>query len=132
MGVFLFECYFSPFVPSEITKVILYRGIKYAIKRVMMKKRLGTVPKGLEWISAAQEEHDMPISKQHIDHLIPAAKRGLQEDLIRATFILKQDYLEKIKAYAYWERLQIKDVFDDMCEQYFKDKKVRSVPDRRK
>ena len=98
-----------------------------------MKKRLGAVPKGLEWISNEQTfEQDIIASKQHLDHLIPAAKRGLQEDLIRATFILKQEYLEKIKAYAYWERLQIKDVFDEMCEQFFKDKKVRSVPERKK
>lgn len=98
-----------------------------------MKKRLGAVPKGLEWISHEEKvEHEITASKQSLEHLIPAAKRGLQEDLIRATFILKQEYLEKIKAYAYWERLQIKDVFDDMCEQFFKDKKVRSIPERRK
>lgn len=99
----------------------------------MMKKRLGAVPKGLEWISSEQDfERENVTTKQLVDHLVPAAKRGLQEDLIRATFILKQEYLEKIKAYAYWERLQIKDVFDDMCEQFFKDKKVRSIPERRK
>lgn len=98
-----------------------------------MKKRLGAVPRGLEWISQGQDiEQEIIVSKQNLDYLIPAAKRGLQEDLIRATFILKQEYLEKIKAYAYWERLQIKDVFDDMCEQFFKDKKVRSIPERRK
>ena len=101
-----------------------------------MKKRLGSVPKGLEWISVQKDETDDLVAQQIIDkkfdHLIPAAKRGLQEDLIRATFILKQDYLEKIKAYAYWERLQIKDVFDEMCEQFFKDKKVRSIPEKKK
>lgn len=99
----------------------------------MMKKRLGMVPKGLEWISGEQKvEQEFIVSKQNVEHLIPAAKRGLQEDLIRATFILKQEYLEKIKAYAYWERLQIKDVFDEMCEQFFKDKKIRSIPERKK
>jgi len=99
-----------------------------------MKKRLGMVPKGLEWISHEPniDEQEFVDVKQKNEHLIPAAKRGLQDDLIRATFILKQEYLEKIKAYAYWERLQIKDVFDDMCEQFFKDKRVRSIPERRK
>lgn len=97
-----------------------------------MKKRLGTVPKGLEWISAGQEEQELPVSKAALEHLIPAAKRGLSDELIRATFILKQDYLEKIKAHAYWERLQIKDVFDEMCEQFFKDKKVRSIPEKKR
>lgn len=114
-----------------------------------MKKRLGTIPKGLEWISD-QSIEIKPVQEQVKTKAIeqkssekkevnkkyaqqePAAKRGLQEDLIRATFILRQDYLEKIKAYAYWERLQIKEVFDEMCEQFFKGKKVRSVPQRRR
>ncbi|MBM17530.1 MAG: hypothetical protein CL947_00495 [Epsilonproteobacteria bacterium] len=102
-----------------------------------MKKRLGTVPKGLEWIS---EIHEPEVSQEKLveqktktpEHLIPAAKRGLPEELIRATFILRQDYLEKIKAHAYWERIQIKEVFDQMCEQFFEGKKVRSIPQKRK
>lgn len=93
-----------------------------------MKKRLGTIPKGLEWISAEPNESSLLASKAALQHLIPAAKRGLPDDLIRATFILRQEYLEKIKAYAYWERLQIKDVFDQMCMQFFKNKKVRTIP----
>lgn len=71
------------------------------------------------------------ISKEQ-QWIIAASKRGLQDDLIRATFILKQEYLEKIKAYAYWERLQIKEVFDDMCEQFFKDKVVLPIPQKKK
>lgn len=106
-------------------------------KRKVMKKRLGTVPKGLEWIS---EIHEPEVSQEKLveqktktpEHLIPAAKRGLPEELIRATFILRQDYLEKIKAHAYWERIQIKEVFDQMCEQFFEGKKVRSIPQKRK
>lgn len=111
-----------------------------------MKKRLGTIPKGLEWISDqstdVELQQKLDIKKPELVETkevqnkyaqqAPAAKRGLQEDLIRATFILRQDYLEKIKAYAYWERLQIKEVFDEMCEQFFKGKKVRSVPQRRR
>jgi len=99
-----------------------------------MKKRLGAIPKGLEWISQASEEKEnsMPLFKNSFDYAVPASKRGLQEDLIRATFILKQEYLEKIKSYAYWERMQIKDVFDNMCEQFFKDKRIKTVPEKRK
>lgn len=63
---------------------------------------------------------------------ITASQRGLQDGLIRATFILQQEYLEKIKAYAYWERLQIKDVIDEMCEQFFKDKNVLPIPQKKK
>ena len=97
-----------------------------------MKKRLGSVPKGLEWIS--QDVSSKPtmaaIKTEEIN--IPAAKRGLHEDLTRATFIMRQEHLEKIKAYAYWERLQIKDVLDEMCEHFFQRKKVRSIPGKNK
>jgi len=97
-----------------------------------MKKRLGTIPKGLEWISQASEpQAAMPAMKLSSD-VIPAARRGLQDDLTRATFILQQEHLDKIKAYAYWERVQIKDVLEQMCEQFFENKKVRSIPDKRK
>lgn len=95
-----------------------------------MKKGLGTIPKGLQWITI-EPENQLPEIKQSIDSIIPAAKRGLQHHLIRATFILRQEYLEKIKSYAYWERLQIKDVFDEMCEQFFKNKKIRSIPEKK-
>lgn len=99
-----------------------------------MKKRLGMIPRGLEWISQPTEinKADLKLNKSILNENLPASKRGLQQDLIRATFILKQDYLEKIKAYAYWERLQIKDVFEEMCEQFFEDKKIKSVPEKRK
>jgi len=97
-----------------------------------MKKRLGTIPKGLEWIAQESEvKVAMPALKMN-NLEVPAARRGLQQDLIRATFILREEHLEKIKAYAYWERLQIKDVLEEMCEQFFENKKVRSIPDRSK
>ena len=101
-----------------------------------MKKRLGAIPKGLEWISeqSQQVEKRMPAYKlnDQDSQVVSAAKRGLAQDLTRATFIMQQEYLEKIKAYAYWERVQIKDVLDEMCAQFFEDKKVRSIPERKK
>jgi hypothetical protein len=97
-----------------------------------MKKRLGAVPKGLEWISQEADIIQATPATKVTDQSIPAAKRGLHEDLIRATFIIKQEHLEKIKAFAYWERIQIKDVIEDMCEQFFENKKVRSIPQKEK
>ena len=97
-----------------------------------MKKRLGTIPKGLEWISTETEEQVVVPAAKASDSSIPSAKRGLQEDLIRATFIIKQDHLEKIKAFAYWERIQIKDVIEDMCNQFFENRKIRSIPQKQK
>ncbi len=97
-----------------------------------MKKRLGMVPKGLEWIATEMQQETMVSAAQLSDLSVPSAKRGLQQDLIRATFIMRQEHLEKIKAYAYWERIQIKDVMEDICKEFFENKRIRSIPQKQK
>ncbi len=100
-----------------------------------MKKRLGAIPKGLEWISQNEEQGLSAPATAKINlgqFEISAAKRGLQKNLTRATFIMQQEHLDKIKSYAYWQRVQIKDVLEHMCEQFFKDKVIRSIPEKRK
>jgi len=51
---------------------------------------------------------------------------GLKEGWTRATFILREDYLGKIKALAYWKRKNIKEVMDEVLEEYLKGKKIKS------
>jgi hypothetical protein len=51
---------------------------------------------------------------------------GLKDGWIRATFILRKDYLEKLKALAYWKRKKIKEVIDDALGLYLKGKKTRT------
>ncbi len=41
------------------------------------------------------------------------SQERLKDGWIRATFILRKDYLEKLKALAYWERKKIREVIDD-------------------
>ena len=50
---------------------------------------------------------------------------GLREGWTRATFILREDYLEKIKSLAYWKRRNIKEVIDEVLEEYLKGKKIK-------
>lgn len=51
---------------------------------------------------------------------------GLREGWTRATFILREDYLGKIKALAYWKRKNIKEVMNEALEEYLKGKKIKS------
>jgi hypothetical protein len=44
---------------------------------------------------------------------VASVKRGLKGNDTRATFIVDENLLEKLKAIAYWERLNIKDVIND-------------------
>jgi len=55
-----------------------------------------------------------------------SSQKGLQDGWTRDTFIIRKDYLEKIRALAYWERKKIKDVLDEALGFYLKGKKVRS------
>lgn len=60
------------------------------------------------------------------------SQEGTKEGETRATFIVRQDLLEKVKDFAYWERLQIKEVVNTAIEQYFADKEdIEPRPKRR-
>jgi hypothetical protein len=54
------------------------------------------------------------------------SEKGLQDGWTRATFILRRDYLERLKASAYWERKKIKEVIDEALGLYLKVKKPRT------
>jgi hypothetical protein len=43
-----------------------------------------------------------------------SARAGLQPGWTRATFIIREEYLSKLKDRAYWDRKAIKDVLDNI------------------
>jgi hypothetical protein len=49
---------------------------------------------------------------------VSSVQKGLKTGETRATFIVKEDSLEKIKAIAYWDRHNIKDVVQAAIEDY--------------
>jgi len=55
---------------------------------------------------------------------IKTTQLGLHDGWTRATFILRKNHLEKLKALAYWERRTIKEVIDEALESYLKDKRI--------
>lgn len=48
---------------------------------------------------------------------------GLRKGWTRATFILREEYVEKLKAIAYWERTTIKEIMDNALSTYFENQK---------
>lgn len=48
-------------------------------------------------------------------------QQGLQPDYTRATFIIKKDYYQLLKDYAYTERITLKEALEQMCEVFFDD-----------
>jgi hypothetical protein len=60
---------------------------------------------------------------------IKTTQRGLQDGWTRATFILRKDYLQKLKELAYWERKTIKGVIDEALGSYLGGKRS-STPEK--
>jgi len=56
---------------------------------------------------------------------VKTSQKGLKNGWTRATFILRDDYLEKIKALAYWERKKVKEVVDEALGFYLKGKRIK-------
>jgi hypothetical protein len=52
------------------------------------------------------------------------SSKGLPKGWIRATFIVRQDLVHKVKRAAYWDRRQIKDVVTEALDAYLVDKKT--------
>ena len=46
-----------------------------------------------------------------------SSQEGTKENETRATFIVNEELLEKLKAVAYWERRMIKEVIDSALEE---------------
>jgi hypothetical protein len=51
---------------------------------------------------------------------VSSVQKGLKPGETRATFIVKEDALEKIKAIAYWDRQNIKDIVQMAIDAYIK------------
>jgi len=54
-----------------------------------------------------------------------SSEEGLRKGWTRATFILRKDYLEKVKGLAYWERKKMKEVIDEALGAYLRGKKIK-------
>ncbi len=121
----------------------------------MIKKGgLGTIPKGLEWIVHKNETqanegllkttivsapHEVAVTahtesaqplKAHIAPIDTTSKTaviGLPSGFTRATFIIKQEHVDRLKAIAFVRKKAIKDVVDEIMVSFLKDTNVESI-----
>ncbi|HSB05065.1 MAG TPA: hypothetical protein VLK23_07685 [Thermodesulfobacteriota bacterium] len=61
---------------------------------------------------------------------VKTSQKGLKIGWTRATFILRDDYLKKIKALAYWERKKVKEVVDEALGFYLRGKRIKPRGDK--
>ncbi len=55
-------------------------------------------------------------------------KPDIEEDYIRQTYVIKREYVNKLKDKAYWDRASQKEILDGILENYFKDKNIKPIP----
>ena len=92
--------------------------------------------KGLDALITAPGKDDTPEERRGRikGHRAPSTRviektsqEGTKPGYTRATFIVSEALLSKVKGYAYWERRSIKAIVEEALEQYFKDKRVKPV-----
>jgi len=58
-----------------------------------------------------------------------SSQEGTKENETRATFIVNEELLDKLKAIAYWDRLLIKDVVNTALQDYVEKIKPKPRPE---
>ncbi len=100
----------------------------------MSKQKLGIDP--LAWIVSTKEERipskrvkqEKAVSKPSLQEKKVLPKKQEEDETQRQTYHLKKEIIDKVQSYAYWERLGISEVVNSALEEYFKNKKVKSIP----
>ena len=70
-----------------------------------------------------------PITQTKV--ITKSSQQGTKESETRATFIVKEELLDKVKDIAYWDRKLIKDVINSALEDYIKAKGIiKPIPNK--
>lgn len=84
----------------------------------------------LDWIGG-QKEQEEPKKEVKVGRpktikrkYEKSSQEGLPEEWTRATFIIREDLLEKLKDYAWTERKTLKDTVNLILEEYLEDKEI--------
>lgn len=93
------------------------------------KPKMGSDP--LAWIAEGEEaaaeqpaekKKGRPATNKRI--IEKSSQENLPEDWTRATFIVREDRLKKLKDYAYTDRRTLKEIVNEMIDQYLADKDI--------
>ena len=70
---------------------------------------------GKEISKEAKAKRGRPVTQ--FKEITKSSQEGTKENETRATFIVNEDLLDKLKAIAYWDRILIKDVMNTALEE---------------
>lgn len=72
----------------------------------------------------SDDNTDIEIIRKKTEPEIPPLRR-------RQTYYIRVELIEKLKAYAYWERRKMSEVVNMVLEEFFKDQEVKKIPRRK-
>jgi hypothetical protein len=58
---------------------------------------------------------------------VNSLEKGLRDGWTRATFVLRKDHLNKLKAVSYWDRKKMKEVMDEALGSYLRGKRIKPL-----
>lgn len=67
--------------------------------------------------------------KTQFKEITKSSQEGTKENETRATFIVNEELLDKLKAIAYWDRVLVKDVLNTALQEYIDIKKPKPRPE---
>jgi hypothetical protein len=93
-------------------------------------------PPGPSGKTSNPSKHDLPSPPSFPDnpsgHSGPTrgttTSKGLRPGWTRATFIVKEETVQQLKAVAYWDRKELKRVVEEAFSTYLDGKRVKSIP----
>lgn len=74
-----------------------------------------------DFLETLKDEIDKPKvgrPKSNFKEITKSSQQGTKEEETRATFIVKEELLDKLKAIAYWERAMIKEIINSALQEY--------------
>lgn len=87
-------------------------------------------------LTTESENHMKTKASKEVPHQINLSedtlKKGLPSGWTRTTMVIREDFLEKLKDVAYWERANVKDLFDEILEKFFSSRDTKPRPKERK
>ena len=82
-----------------------------------------------ELSEATKDKPKVGRPKTQFKVMTKSTQQGTKENETRATFIVNEELLDKIKAIAYWDRVLVKDVLNIALQDYVDKKKPKPRPE---
>ena len=93
----------------------------------MSKKKFSQGLNSLLGETPAKAKVGRPVTQTK--EITKSSQEGTKENETRATFIVNEELLEKLKAIAYWDRVLVKDVLNTALQEYVGKKKPKPRPE---